>query len=216
MNQAPNPFGPPAPAPAAAPNPFAAAPQLPPLSMQALVSPTPVNTAPVLSAQPPAPIVQPNPPSIPVMASAATTPPLMQLAANPPATDPDAALNEAQLTGEYIALRDAIKDVKSRHADELAPFTDRMTKIESTMLARLSAAGVKSLNTTNGTAYQEIKQQFSVEDGDAWFAWVAANNRMDMLTKSARQDAIREFVDERQAVPPGIKVHQETVVRFRK
>lgn len=137
-------------------------------------------------------------------------------AAAPAPVNPDDSKNDAQLTEEYIALRDEKKAICSRHADELAPLSDRMAAIEATMLARLDAQGVQSVKTTKGTAFKKTSTSFSVGDPDALFPWIEANGRTDMLSRSIRPDAMREYAEQHGTLPPGVEVFAKTVVQFRK
>lgn len=142
---------------------------------------------------PPAPVVSPG------LATAAVTPP-----------------NENDLTFEYIALRDRKKVVADQHADELKPLNDRMAEIEADMLARLGNAGVESLRTPSGTAFKKTTTRYNVEDGEVLVEWLQQNNRLDMMARSIKQDAIREFAEETNTLPPGIGVFSQVVVQFRK
>lgn len=130
--------------------------------------------------------------------------------------DPDDAKTEADLTEEYIALRDRKKEVADRHVDELAPLNDRMGAIEQLVLARLNASGVESVRTTKGTAFKKTTTRYNVADGEKLFQWIEANGRLDMVTRGIRQEAVREFAEETNSLPPGLDVFSQVVVQFRK
>jgi hypothetical protein len=129
---------------------------------------------------------------------------------------PEADKSDADLTGEYIALRDEKKVIASRHQDELAPINDRMARIEAVMLARLDRQEVQSVKTTKGTAFKKTQTSYSVGDPEVLFPWIEANGRSDMLARSIRPDAMREYAEEHKALPPGVEVFSRTVVQFRK
>lgn len=161
------------------------------------------------------------------MASPATLPPLATLpphvavpppaAAAPPApTDPNDVYQTDQLVAEFIQLRDQQAVLKARHKEELLAGSDRMEAIESSMLARLDSSGVKSMATESGTAYKTIKKQYQVKDSDAYIQWVIANQQYQILTRAVAKTALDEYIDQGGAVPPGVNVHQEVVVQFRK
>ena len=188
---------------------------------------------------PPAPSLPPNP-----FAELASPPPFLapstpgpMLAPTIPQTtqsvpqsvdDYDADKTEGDLTGEYIALRDAKKEAEAKHKEEVeARYDRRMDEIEKKMLARLTNAGAKSIKTTQGTAFKKRNTKYSVAD-DSFWAWVDANHQQDMLVKGIRQTAVADYVEAMEAkaketgdttlviVPPGVSVFSETVVQFRK
>ncbi len=146
------------------------------------------------------------PPVVPTLAS--TMAPL------PPA--PNAVPNENDLTFEYIALRDRKKVVADQHAEEMEPLNKRMAEIEQDMLARLGNAGVESLRTPSGTAFKKTTTRYNVEDGEVLVEWLKQNDRLDMMARSIKQEAIREFAEETNTLPPGIGVFSQVVVQFRK
>lgn len=149
---------------------------------------------------------------------AAASPVLGAPCGAPPAPEPlpEVDKSDADLTGEYIALRDEKKVIASRHQDELAPINDRMARIEAVMLARLDRQEVQSVKTTKGTAFKKTSVSYSVGDPEVLFPWIEANGRTDMLAKSIRPDAMREYAEEHKSLPPGVEVFSRTVVQFRK
>jgi hypothetical protein len=135
----------------------------------------------------------------------------------PTEPDHDALKTEADLTGEYIALRDEAKRQEMQHKENMeARYSRRMDEIERKMLARLDKGGVKSFKTDLGTAFKKISTRYSVGDADELFAWIEANGQQQMLKKDIRQDPIRDYLEEHQSLPPGVKVYSEVVVQFRK
>lgn len=210
-----NPFGPPTPPTpmAVPPNPFVVQPapygvpafQVPPaadpyaqLAQQTQQDPNIID-AQFTVVPPPQPVLAPGmPPSAPTTLG------------------PDAGKTEADLTEEYIGLRDAKKAMAERHANELAPISDRMGAIEQTMLARLDASGVQSLRTTMGTVFKKLTTRYSVGDPDKLFSWVEANGQLDMLARSIKQDAVRSYFEETGTLPPGVEVFSQFGVQFRK
>jgi hypothetical protein len=175
------------------------------------------NVPPVVAGQPMGPaltnVVEGEfvvvPPPQPVLAPSAPVPPPAHLG-------PDASKNEAELTAEYIELRNAKKSMAERQAEELAPYNDRMIAIEQTMLARLNASGVESVRTTEGTAFKKMTTRYNVEDAEKLFPWIEANGQTDMLARSVKQDAVREYFETTGHLPPGIGVFSQIGVQFRK
>lgn len=157
------------------------------------------------------PFAAPPAPAVPSPFAAVGVPPAP---ARP--VDPDDAKNNADLTEEYIALRDEKREIQSRHQDELAPLQDRMGQIEMKMLARLDREGVQSVKTTKGTAFKKTSTTYSIGDAEALFPWIEAMGRTDMLTKAIRPDAMREYAEQHGTLPPGVEATSRVVVQFRK
>lgn len=132
------------------------------------------------------------------------------------AVDADVGKNEADLTGEYIRLRNQKAEMEKAHKELLEPLVTRMDEIEGKMLARLNAGGVESFKTTAGTAFKKLSTKFSVEDPQAFMAWVESTGNSQLLKRDVRQEEVRDFFDENAYLPPGVKVFSEFVVQFRK
>ena len=130
--------------------------------------------------------------------------------------DPDDTKTNADLTEEYINLRDEKREIQERHKEELEPLQARMNQIEAKMLARLDREGVQSVKTTKGTAFKKTSTTYKIGDAEVLFPWIEANGRTDMLAKSIRPDAMREYAEEHKTLPPGVEATSFTVVQFRK
>jgi hypothetical protein len=131
--------------------------------------------------------------------------------------DPDAQKTEAQLTGEYIALRDEQKRREAAHKEAMeAQFSRRMDEIEGKMLQRLNNGNMTQVKTTEGTAFKKTNTRYSVGNPDELFAWIEANGQTDMLKRDIRQAAVADYLEEHKALPPGIATYSEVVVQFRK
>jgi hypothetical protein len=131
--------------------------------------------------------------------------------------DPDSGYTEAELIEQYIKLRDEKKRREAKHKEEMeAQFDRRMDEIEQKVKARLDAGNMTSFKTPEGTAFKKTVTRYSVGDGDEFFTWVENNNRSDMLIKNIRQEPVRDYYEQFNALPPGIAVYSEVVVQFRK
>jgi hypothetical protein len=151
------------------------------------------------------------PPPMPTMAPG--IPAFAQVAGTP---DPDAGKNEADLTAEYIALRNQKGELAAKAKADLEPVERRMDEIEAKMLARLNAGGVESFKTTAGTAFKKLSTKFSINEPEQFLTWVEQWGQQQLLKRDVRQSEVAEFLAENGYVPPGIKVFSEFVVQFRK
>jgi hypothetical protein len=162
-------------------------------------------------------LVQPTTINIPnpFLAPVELAPPALQPVDVEQPSDPDAIKTPAELTIEYIDLRNAKKRLLDEQAEALRPFNDRMATIEAKMLARLDAAGVESMRTANGTAFKKVSTSYTVNDPEALFSWIEANGRLDMVARSIKQDTMREFAEEHKTLPPGVDTFARVAVQFR-
>lgn len=182
-------------------------PSIAPAPAPAAPMPNPLMGAPVAA---PAPVAVAQPaPLNPLMGA-----PVATQAAAP--VDPLMALNEGQLAQRYIELRDRVKAETEAFNNGINVFKDEMSRIESLSLARLNAGGVDSFRTGHGTVFKKLTTRYSVDDPETFKAWVMAQGNVDMFPSSVKQESVRAYIEEHNAVPPGLKVFSEWGVQFRK
>lgn len=141
-----------------------------------------------------------------------------------------------QLIGKYIALRDKVKDIKKQQEEVLKPYEDAMEKIEQIMLGQLKASNTDSIACKGiGTAYKMTKMQVGMEErqlltgyvlgaiaktaneaGSEEEFYVDAAPFLDCFTNSVDKNWVKDFMEQHDRVPPGVKVTTFAAVGFRK
>ena len=67
-----------------------------------------------------------------------------------------------QIIEKFVSVRDAIKTISERHAEELKPLCDRLAIFEQALLAKLNADNTDSVKTEHGTAYRSTVMSATV------------------------------------------------------
>lgn len=106
--------------------------------------------------------------------------------------------------GQYVALRDKIKEKEAAHKDELKPFKETLEKLGAVILAHLNETGAESVRTDAGTAYVTPKRSATLADANAFFEYVKENEAWDLMDRKANVTAVADFVEEHNAPPPGV------------
>ena len=125
-------------------------------------------------------------------------------------------LRDDELVKLYIALRDRRTKRKAAYEAEDKPDSKKMETIEGLLLQRLTASGAESVRTACGTAYKTTKSYASVADWDAFLTFVKQHGAWEMLTRGANKTAVEQYRAASDDVPPGVNLHTEVVVNFRR
>lgn len=113
--------------------------------------------------------------------------------------------------GKYIAkaveLRDLIKKMNDDHAAVMKPYNETFDALKVFLLGQLNAMGTdKIANKSAGTISRLTKTSVSVEDRDAFFAYIKANDDWGLANLSANKDSVQQFIKNTGGdVPPGVK-----------
>ena len=90
-----------------------------------------------------------------------------------------------------------------------------MAKLEMWIQTKSDETGVKSFKTDEGTAFMTTSDYASVADWDSVLEFVRQNEAWDMLTRGVNKTAIRSYIDETQAIPPGVNFGTKVGVSVR-
>lgn len=117
-------------------------------------------------------------------------------------------ITPGQATEAYIKLRDKKKEKDDAHKESLKPLVSMMDQIEAGLLEFINASGANSIASDAGTAYKSVQVSASVEDKAAFIAFVKETDQFEALDIKANKTFVKEYMDENQEVPPGVKVSQ--------
>jgi hypothetical protein len=134
---------------------------------------------------------------------------------------PDTALatryDMNEIAKAYIALREARRQLKKQFEDEDAKFKQGLQKLEAIMLSHLNNAGAESVRTDSGTFYKQEAITPSASDWQLVYDWIKDNDAWDLLERRVKSTFIKEYQEAHDgALPPGISVYREYVIRVRK
>jgi hypothetical protein len=120
------------------------------------------------------------------------------------------------LVTKYIKLRDLKAKLDGEHKERVAPIDTAMETAENALLAMFNEQGLDSAGCEAGTAYRSVKTSATVEDMDAFLAFVKANEAWHMLERRVAKKSVDEFVEANKDLPPGIKYSSFTTINVRR
>lgn len=117
------------------------------------------------------------------------------------------------LIDRYIKLRDKIACMKKEHEAAVSPYKDAMDSIERHFMVQLKEKGAQSIGTKSGVVFMHTTNSATVADKEAFRNYLLASNEWALADIRAAKTAIKEFVEVREDLPPGINWRSESVVR---
>lgn len=121
--------------------------------------------------------------------------------ANPPV---DATV--AKRVQQYVQIRDRLKAMDEAHDKARAPLVEIQNLITGWMQTFLETTGSDSVKTPFGTCYSSTRYSTSLADAEAFMKFVIDNEQYDMLDRRANATAVRAYVEENGALPPGVNL----------
>jgi hypothetical protein len=106
--------------------------------------------------------------------------------------------------GQYIQLRDIIKQMKAKHEAELAPYIQAQEALNKLLLNALNNVKAENMRTKHGTLYKKNNKSASIVDKQAFWDFVVANKLWELVDKRANAQACADYADEHKEFPPGV------------
>lgn len=121
------------------------------------------------------------------------------------------------LTKAHINIR-AARSALSKEFDKAdGELKAKQTRLEAEMLRFLQANNTDSVRTESGTFYRQEELTPSASDWDALYSWIAENDAFDALEKRIKKTFVKDYMETNDgAIPPGVSVYREYVVRVRR
>lgn len=126
------------------------------------------------------------------------------------------SLNVDQVVAAYMKLRQQKEALEASIKEEVGAIKDKMTKMEAWIKEQADAQGVTSFKTKHGTAFLSTTDYANVADWDAVLNFIQEASAFDMLEKRVSKIAVRGYIEEHKAVPPGINYGTKLEVQIRK
>lgn len=126
------------------------------------------------------------------------------------------SLNVDQVVAAYMKLRQQKEALEASIKEEVGAIKDKMTKMEAWIKEQADAQGVTSFKTKHGTAFLSTSDYANVADWDAVLTFIQDVGAFDMLEKRVSKIAVRGYIEEHKAVPPGINYGTKLEVQIRK
>lgn len=119
---------------------------------------------------------------------------------------PDVGGDFEKWTGLYVQLRDKVKELDDAHEAALKPYKDSMAQLQARMQAAMEAVSAENIKTKQGTVYLSTRYSCSLADPDLFMRYVIDNAAFDLLDRKANSTAVRDFVEEKGSLPPGVNL----------
>lgn len=121
-----------------------------------------------------------------------------------------------QAIAAYIIFRDK-RDIKRKEqAAELAPYNEKLEKLENWLLYMLNKQGVESTRTDHGTAYKSVCTSTKIIDWDTTLDFIKANGLYHLLERRVSKKAVEEFIEAQGKPPEGVDIVREVRVNVRR
>ena len=115
-----------------------------------------------------------------------------------------AGLNVGDVIRTYMKLRDQKAAIEGEVKERVSDIKAKMEKLEAFLKAQMDAQGLTSFKSDHGTAFLTTTDYASVADWDSVLDFIRTNEAYDMLEKRVSKMAVRGYIEQTKAVPPGI------------
>lgn len=140
---------------------------------------------------------------------------LANVTGNVPA--PGTAVTVDKRVAQYIATRDAIKAANEAHEAQIKPLVDLQNMLTGWLQNFMETAGADNIKTAHGTCYSTTRFSASLADPEAFMKFVLSpDGSLDLLDRKANVTAVRDYVAERGALPPGVNLSSIKTVGVRR
>lgn len=112
--------------------------------------------------------------------------------------------NIDELVGQYIKLRDKLKEADDAHKAKTKGARDHLERLNGKLLERLNEVGGDSVKTGHGTVYRSTKRSATIADGDTFRGFVIQNEAFDLVDWKANANAVDDFIKNEGTPPPGV------------
>lgn len=118
--------------------------------------------------------------------------------------------------GQYVSLRDKIKELDDAHKAAMKPYRDMLDNLNGMLLSHLNDIKADSVKSGAGTVYRTVKKSASLDDPEAFMRFVIAQGQWDLLDRKANSVAVEDFIKTNNTQPPGVKFTQRMEVNVRR
>lgn len=125
-------------------------------------------------------------------------------------------VNVDDVIATYMKLRDQKAAIEGEVKDKVSTIKAKMEKLEAWIKEKADAEGVTSFKTKHGTAFLTTTDYANVADWDAVLNFIQEHSAYDMLEKRVSKTAVRGYIEQEKAVPPGINYGTKLEVNVRK
>lgn len=127
-----------------------------------------------------------------------------------------AELTLATAAEGFVKLRNIKKQIAAKHKEELAPVNENMKKLEAFMLDSLGKQGLQNFGTEGGpTVYKSTRSSVKVVDWGLFLEWLMEHEAWDFITRRAAEGPVKEYLEDKGHLPPGLSISTEQTLGVR-
>lgn len=132
------------------------------------------------------------------------------------APTPMVAIDVEKRISQYVALRDKIKALEESHKTAMAPYKEALETLGNVVLKHMQDTNVESVKSGAGTAYISERTSVSLQDAEAFMAYVIQNGLWELLDRKANAPAVEEHIKKTGGLPPGAKFNKMVKIGVRR
>jgi hypothetical protein len=122
-----------------------------------------------------------------------------------------------QLTRVYLKIRDKRQEIATQYNTEDKALKEKQQRIESELLRFLQENSAESVKAEQATVYRQEEMTPTASDWHALYSWIREHDAFDALERRIKKAFVKEYAEQHQgALPPGVSVFREYVVRVRR
>lgn len=125
--------------------------------------------------------------------------------------------DNTKMVTAYLRLRDTRTALLRKFEEEDGKLKSKQELLEMHMLQFLNSTGTDSVKTPIGTFYKQTEIKPAGADWQTIYEYIKDNDAFEMLERRIKKTFVQEYMEANDgAIPPGVTVHREYVVRVRR
>jgi hypothetical protein len=116
----------------------------------------------------------------------------------------------------YMKLRAQKDALETQIESKVKEIKGKMDKMEAWLKVQMDAQGLTSVKSDAGTAFLTTTDYATVESWDATLQFIREHDAFDLLNKAVNKTAVRAYIEQNKAVPPGVNYGTRLEVSVRK
>lgn len=127
-------------------------------------------------------------------------------------------MNTGELVKKFIGLRDYVDARTKAFEAEIKPYKDGMAAIEAACAQQLIDLDADNIKTEHGTVYRSKTLAVKMVDRETFMQFVADDfgERSAFLTSAVTKDVVKDWIEQNNALPPGLDVTTLIKTNFRR
>jgi hypothetical protein len=126
-------------------------------------------------------------------------------------------VNIDKLVEIYIKIRDARDEVRKELEAKETDFVEQLEIISQQILELCKQTGADSIKTAHGTAMRTVKNRYTTNDWERFYAFMFEHNAPQLLERRIQQSNMKQFLEENPDLhPAGLNVDSTYAITVRR